>query len=720
MKKLMLAASAAAFSAVSMADVYNVKFTATTTVGAEKKGVEYLKKGSVVVDGLYDTETAKYYFWTGKGATMAPMQKAIFEAQNAVDMDSAINGKNVALNAGLYAGEEGALETAFIAAGLGKVLTVGGDDLNSASGSFAGKYEGKPAYGTWAFSKNSSASKMGVDAYINNLSKKNLTVADWGDNSELKGKLDAWRDVAADAVANAEQVKKDLEEIAGLKTDLEDKTLNVKELEDTKLMLENDIGRLEAALADKTLNVKELENTKLELENAYGALEKVKNELDAKVAEQDKTIADQKSQLDNANAELGRLDGAFDQLNNNETVKVLEDFLKDGKADQQGIADDAALTNATLASVVADYKAKKEAFAAIEGECAELKAAADEAKENLEAAKQAVADAIAKTNYLVSVKDKSYYQNKQNEIDAQQLVVNQATADRDALINGYIAQTNAILTQDWSDYEDKLVGETNNWTTILNNAIAAQAAAQQAYEASDFVKYTTENGEADWAKWLKDNDLEVTTANLLLFHDNVYPAMLADGKAKKLALDTADAELAKAKKAYDAKVPGYVEILDLLAKGEADAYISDLLKAAKEAYDYNWAVANKEVEKAQAKLDDLEAEYDAAFKLAVSDAMIAAAELDIADAERALEAAKKAYTKAQLAYKAKLNEKKAAKGEVDLAAAAIEAILGVNPEVDMAATSEAEKEFYAKFDELRDVALANVAAADALLARMAK
>ena len=355
MKKLMIAAAMVGASSV-FADVYNVKFTATTTVDASKKykgaDTAYLKKGSVVVEGLYDTDTSKYYFWTGKGAKMVPVQKAIFETQNAVDMDAAINGKNVALNAGFYVGEEGALSTAFVAAGLGKVLTVGGDDLNSASGSFGGKYEGNPAYGTWAFSKNASATKKGVDAYINDLSKKALTLADWGVNSELKDKLDAWREVAADAVANAEQVKKDLEEIAGLKADLADKTLNVKELENTKLELENNIGRLEASLADKTLNVKELENTKLELENAYGALEKIANELKA-------LNDDQKSQLDNANAQLGLIDGAFDQLNNNETVKVLEDFLKDEKAAQQGIADDAALTNATLASAVADYKAKK-------------------------------------------------------------------------------------------------------------------------------------------------------------------------------------------------------------------------------------------------------------------------------------------------------------------------------------------------------------------------
>ena len=654
MKKLMIATAVAAagFSSV-LADVYNIKFTATTTVDASKKvkgeQVNYLKKGSVVINGLYDNATGKYYFYTGKGAKMVPVQKAIFEAQNDVDMDSSINGKNVALNVGFYV--DGDLDTAFVAAGLGKVLTVGGDDLNSASGSFGGKYMGKPAYGTWAFSKNATASKKGIEEYLKSQSKSNLTADSWEDNAEIKGKLDAWREVAADALKNAEEVKKQLQELAGK---------------------------------------------------------------DAIIAEKDATNADKDAQLE-------LIDGAFDQLNNNETVKVLEDFLKDEKAAQQGIADDAATLTNALTVAVADYKAKKEAYEESKVVNAEYKAKLEEARAAYAAAQQAKADAIAYTNYLVSVKDKSYYAPKQAEIDAQAVVVADLTATRDALINGYVAQTNAIITLDWPAYEAKLIGETNNWTTIRDNAIAAQAAAQAAYEASDFVKYTTEEGEADWSNWLKDNDLEENLANKVNFTDNVYPAMVADGKAKKLVLDTADAELAKAKKAYDAKVPGYVEILDLLAKGEADKYIEDLLAAAKDAYDYDWAVANKEVEKAQAKLDALQAEYDAAWNLKVSDAMIEEATAAIAERDAELKAAKKAAE--QTAYNAWYAANKAmktAKTTMEAAAAAIAAILGVNPETDMDATCKAEQDYIAKYAGLRDVALANVAAAEALLARMAK
>ena len=651
MKKLMITAFAIVLASATFADVYDIRFKAMTTVESTKEvngtGVSYLKKGLVVVDGLYDDATGKYYFWTGTGAKMVPVQKAIFESQNDVDMDSPSMAR--ALNVGFYV--DGDLDTAFVAAGLGKVLTVGGDDLNSASGSFGGKYMGKPAYGTWRFSKNSSATKKGIAEYINSQSKSNLSVDSWEDNAEIKGKLDAWREVAADALKNAEEVKKQLQELAGK---------------------------------------------------------------DAIIAEKDATIADKDAQLE-------LIDGAFDQLNNNETVKVLEDFLKDEKAAQQGIADDAATLTNALTVAVADYKAKKEAYEESKVVNAEYKAKLEEARAAYAAAQQAKADAIAYTNYLVSVKDKSYYAPKQAEIDAQAVVVADLTATRDALINGYVAQTNAIITLDWPAYEAKLIGETNNWTTIRDNAIAAQAAAQAAYEASDFVKYTTEEGEADWSNWLKDNDLEENLANKVNFTDNVYPAMVADGKAKKLVLDTADAELAKAKKAYDAKVPGYVEILDLLAKGEADKYIEDLLAAAKDAYDYDWAVANKEVEKAQAKLDALQAEYDAAWNLKVSDAMIEEATAAIAERDAELKAAKKAAE--QTAYNAWYAANKAmktAKTTMEAAAAAIAAILGVNPETDMDATCKAEQDYIAKYAGLRDVALANVAAAEALLARMAK
>lgn len=682
MKKLMIATAAAAVGLSAVADVYNVKFTATTTVAASKKVKgevkDYLKKGSVVVNGLYDTDTAKYYFWTGSGAKMVPVQNAIFESQNEVDMDSKVNGKNVALNAGFYAGKEGELETAFIAAGLGKVLTVGGTDLNSASGSFAGKYEGNPAYGTWAYSKNASATKKGVEVYIADLLKKTeYTLEAFGDKSaELKDKLDAWREVAADAVKNAVDVKNQLAEIAGLKSELADKTLNVKELE-----------------------------------NNYGVLEKEWNDQKVQIAEQEQTIADQKNQLN-------LIDGAFAQLNDNETVKVLEAYLEDVRDAQAGIAKDAADLIANLETAVADYKAKKEAHEASRVVNAEYLEKRDAADEFQKAAKKAVADAIAYTNYLVSVKEKSYYAPKQAEIDAQAAVVATKTAERDALINGYIAATNAIVTTDWPAYETKLIGETNKWTTIRDNAIAAQAAAKTAYDNSDFVKYTTEDGEADWSKWLQDNDLEENLANRVNFVDNVYPAMVADGKNKKDVLDAADEELVKAQAAYDAKVPGYVEILDLLATGEADKYIKDLLAAAKETYDYDWAVANKEVEKAQAKQDELQAEYDAAWNLKVSDAMIEEATAAIADREAEYEAAKKAYNKAYNAWYEKNQAMKAAKTDKDNAAAAVAAILGVNPETE--GVSDDQAAYVAKYTELRDTALGNVAAAEALLSRMGK
>jgi hypothetical protein len=100
--------------------------------------------------------------------------------------------------------------------------------------------------------------------------------------------------------------------------------------------------------------------------------------------------------------------------------------------------------------------------------------------------------------------------------------------------------------------------------------------------------------------------------------------------------------------------------------------------------------------------------------------MIEEAEAAIAERKAEVKKADKASKDAYNAWFAKNKAMKAANDAIVPAAAAVEAILGVNPEKDMAATSKAEKEFYAKFAELRDVALANVAAADALLSRMAK
>ena len=79
MKKLMLAASAAALSAVTLADVYSVKFTAKTPVDvANTKGQTTTSMKSIVVQGLWDVEAGKYVFWTQNGKVYAPIKNATF------------------------------------------------------------------------------------------------------------------------------------------------------------------------------------------------------------------------------------------------------------------------------------------------------------------------------------------------------------------------------------------------------------------------------------------------------------------------------------------------------------------------------------------------------------------------------------------------------------------------------------------------------------------
>lgn len=690
MKKLMIATAVAAVGLSAVADVYNVKFTATTTVAASKKvkgeAKDYLKKGSVVVNGLYDTNTDKYYFWTGSGAKMVPVQNAIFEAQNGVDMDSCVNGKNVALNAGFYVGEENELGTAFVAAGLGKVLTVGGQDLNSASGSFAGKYEGNPAYGTWAWSKNASATKKGVEVYIADLLKKTeYTLEAFGNKSaELKNKLDAWREVAADAVANAEQVKKDLEEIAGLKADL----------------------------ADKTLNVEELENTKLELENAYGVLEKDWNDQKVQIAEQDKTIADQKEQLD-------MIDGALDKLAtaDRSVVKLLNEYLAEVKDNAQAEADQAtALTN-TLAMSIADWKVKTENFnnasEAFEKAVQEWEAAKEERAKALTAQR----DAEKYLAFVQSVGTGDFYtQNAADQVE-QTAKIAEEKATLQQITTDYDNRTNNIVKVDLPAYKDALIAETNTLTKAKTDAETALTDAQNAYKGCDYVKYTTEDNEPNWSKWAKDNDLADGDLNLKLnFFNVVYPQFKAEGDTLANNIIVAEDNLKLAQDNYDAKVPVDEEILDILAKGEFDKMIQDLLDTEKDAYELAYAIQFKEVEKAEAKLTDLKALYDKAMNLSGNSEV---------EANKAVEEAKEAYTKASAAQGSKKKAmekaeeaKNEAEAEYNAAVAIVQGILGVDPKTEE--VYPAQQKYNEDIAYLRDISLQNVAAAEALLARLSK
>ncbi|MGN0826519.1 MAG: hypothetical protein ACI4QD_01130, partial [Kiritimatiellia bacterium] len=240
MKQLLLAAVAAAIGSAAFADVYNVKFTATTAVGATKKvsgqSVDYLKKGTVVVQGLYDDATQNYYFWKGTKKPYEALKDVVFEGANqAAALDDVVNGKNLTLNANLLWGNsEESVDNAFVAAGMGTAIASGKTDLANARGNFAGKIDGNPAYGSWSYSKNAAATKD-LAGY---LAKLGFTENDFDlqANKTTSDKFNEWKAVAKDAVAT----KQELEELLGV---------TIPGLKDDIAGLESDKAALEEANA---------------------------------------------------------------------------------------------------------------------------------------------------------------------------------------------------------------------------------------------------------------------------------------------------------------------------------------------------------------------------------------------------------------------------------------------------------------------------------------
>lgn len=266
MKQLLLAAALAAIGSAAFADVYNVKFTATTAVGATKKvsgqPVDYFKKGTVVVQGLYDDATQNYYFWKGTKQPYEVLKDVVFEGANqAAALDDVVNGKNLTLNANLLWGNsEESVDNAFVAAGMGTAIAAQQTTLASAKGNFAGKIDGNPAYGSWSYSKNAAATKD-LAGYLAKLGFSENDF-DLQANKNTTDKFNAWKAVAKGAVAT----KQELEELLGvtipaLQDDIASLEGDKAALEDQNAALENDKAALQDAIDNLIATIKTLNNS---------------------------------------------------------------------------------------------------------------------------------------------------------------------------------------------------------------------------------------------------------------------------------------------------------------------------------------------------------------------------------------------------------------------------------------------------------------------------
>ena len=692
MKKLMIATAVAAagFSSV-LAGVYNIKFTATTTVDASKKVkgelVNYLKKGSVVVDGLFDDATGKYYFWTGTGAKMVPLANAVLTSENAKDMDSAINGKNAALNMTLFVGGEGKLESCFVAAGLGKVATVGGDDLVSASGSFGGAWLGAPAYGTWKYSKNASATKD-LEAYLKKTSKNTLDLTAWGDNSALKEKLDSWREVAAQAVENAVTVKEQLEEIKGL----------VEELADAKL------------------NVKELEQTKLDLENQYGWLENEWNNQKGVIADKDAELEAIKSELASSNAVLATLGGAFESLSKNPGLgsmgNLLTDYLNETVVEQGRKAAEAKAEIDRLNQQTNWYAdavngvLKRELETAVK----DAESKMQEASVVLSAAEAVRTAAYENLAYMISVTNGTFFtQNAEKQAEALK-----AINEIETRIQADAGTLKAYLNQLPVDQKAAIATLQDKTNVVAKMVVDAKDDLDKKKDASKAASkllddYTLSNGNGDYHKWLGVTGFPDTLNSQTAFND-WYAFIIADEKNKSDEWKAAEAQLKETEEALTSTTAYLDTVIAACEKGVLVSQWAEFEAKAMKLWEEHEAAARAKI-----------AEFNEEIK-SLKDAETAAKELNTG--VKAFEDAYKAIRDAEQVVADKAAELRTAEEAVK---AAEENLADLQNVVDdfvrrfvdyygfLPTDLDSIADFFAEYEAIQEAGIRNVEAAKDLL-----
>lgn len=726
MKKLMVAASAAAISAAVFADVYNVKFTASTLVDAEGakatrkvKGEteEYYKKHSITVTGVYDDSTGEAYFWTGSGKNMAPLQSAVFEITNETEMDDLKRtdaGK--AVSVGLYVGASDNLTSYFVSGGIGKgaLNTKNKDtkewtaDLVSASGSFGGTWYGLPAYGSWSFSKNSTATRNGIAAYVQTQGKSaGVTTASWTGTSDIGTALEAYRAAAEEADTVSAMIKQ------------------IAVLTGTNVSQASTIAEQSAAIAAN--------------EKAIAANEETIARLEATIAANAEEYVDELSTLD-VETYVG-------------LTETISDYLKETIAKQSALAAESAAMLESADKAIAEYEeASSEGYA--EKALADLVAASNAvaaAEKDLGAKENTASEAYDKLDWLYDVKNGNYedeYAGKTNTIietaaearAAKEAEIEAAKKKYDADIAALKDDNDKLIDVTLPEATNTLVAVTIPGLEDAKEATAAEyeAAVEAQKLADDYLaEYTIASedgsGAGNYKKFIEDNDLEDSGETRLYFHNVVYPGMKKDAvaaaeatAAAKTADEDAAKDIADANDVLAATIARLDALIAAREEGNLAAEIQKQIDDLTEEYTAKDAELRKELEnigtKVAADLAAAKKAYDDSYSYIHSDESL---DQDIADAEKAFENACLAVNEALDA----LAEAESARDEAESVladldgvvkdkAVAVEGIIGVRPDAE--GYEEAKEKFFEDWSALNTTTGENVAAAKAILARLGK
>ena len=656
--KTILLAAAATVGLAASASVTEIKFTVKT----ETNG----KVASKVISGLYDQESGKHIFWTGK------KDKVAYTGTYFGLVNETSAGKKVGQNAELIWGDVDNPENVLVAGAWGS--------SKSKSGQVAGTLDGKPATGTWSAKLNTKKS------YNDLLAKYGLTQVEnkaTGVIDDLKGDVAQAQEEAAEKVAAAE----------------------AKAAEDIKNA--QDEGAAAVAAAEKKA-AEDIAQAKAEAdalvkaaqEEAAAQVAAKQAELDAKAGE----LAQATKELDTL---VSSITNVISTIDDPDMPNMFSGYLAKTKAEAETLYTEA--TN-VIGGVESAYDAYTNSLdvAALEKAVEDARVAMSEATITQAVAK-ATYDAWSLTNYMVTVIDtnkleecyKQKFAKKDTEISNKQV-------DLDAALAGFPTYTNTLAT----------VTIPTNYVALTNSDAEVSKAKEALEKANAKLNALTNMTFDDFILYLGDSATNLTE----LAKHQAYEEYQA-GNNKEIEADkkTAQSDI-------DAKEGAYKNSVDSF--NEAQKNLKDAQDALDQAIatgtvpDIETLKEKLAALKAEKVALEAEKKYWAAFeysdndKVEFADALVKAGEA-VDKAKEVSDAANIELTKAEEALKnqGKTQEQRLKALEIEIGNVSLRDAEGKALTVEVIRKAFVDK-FEEKYNGYRNDAQATIDAVDSIKAKL--
>jgi len=655
--KTILLAAAATVGLAASASVTEIKFTVKT----ETNG----KVASKVISGLYDQESGKHIFWTGK------KDKVAYTGTYFGLVNETSAGKKVGQNAELIWGDADNPENVLVAGAWGS--------SKSKSGQVAGTLDGKPATGTWSAKLNTKKS------YNDLLAKYGLTQVEnkaTGVIDDLKGDVAQAQEEAAEKVAAAE----------------------AKAAEDIKNAQDEGAAAVAAAEAKAAEDIAQAKAeadalVKAAQEEAAAQVAAKQAELDAKAGE----LAQATKELDTL---VSSITNVISTIDDPDMPNMFSGYLAKTKAEAETLYTEA--TN-VIGGVEGAYKAYVTSLdvAALEKAVADAQAVSNAAEIALADA-QAAYSAIALTNDMVKIIDgnqlDSHYETKLANVED---AITNKQSTLNAALAGFPTYTNTLAT----------VTIPTNYVALTNSDAEVSIAKEALEEANAKLNALTNMTFDDFILYLGDSATNLTE---LAKHQAFEEYQAGNNKEIEAAKKAAQSDIDAKEVAYKTNVDSF---------NEAQKNLKDAQDALDQAIATgtvpNIETLKEELAALKAERTALEAEktYWAAFeysdndKIAFADALVKAGEAvnaakkDLADATTKLVEAQNAVANKDKTQADRLTALESEIGGVSLRDAEGKALT-------VEAIRKAVDKFEEKYIGYRDDAQATINAVDSIKAKL--